>query len=300
MLIPGPSTTCDALRPRLRAERLADPAHELGVEGRRERRLRWGSRWPAGCPRCRACSPSSGLRRRPCGPSAIVIAGIPSRGTGGRVPEVGAQAQRRLLLQRQLPRAATGPPRERVRARDAGELHSARRAPRPSHRLAGAPSRHTTLQSIVIVRERPSCGTAHGSRRPLRRGHRQRQGRVPVSPAPARDQRTRRRRDLALRPCHRARLGRDDPGLVARGHRPRADQVAAQARDGAGRPTVRQARVGVDVGAVLVELLPQRARVVRAALCRSSGPTGCGSAPARRRCRRRRTGRRPPCRSRTG
>ena len=98
MLIPGPSTTCTpcarASVPSASPTRRASPGSNDDASADAV-----GKQVAGRLPEIRVVLALSGLARKPCGPSAIVIAGIPSRGTGGRVPEIGAQAQRSLLLQ---------------------------------------------------------------------------------------------------------------------------------------------------------------------------------------------------------
>ena len=276
---PGAEHDVDPLRPSLDGDRLAHPAHELGVEGRRKRR----------------CGGEARGRRAARDPVVLAILRLPTQpmraiGHGdrrdaqsrhrSRVPEVGAQAQRCLLLQRQLgqqwcvPQANVCEPVTPVNC----TAPSRSTAVTPA---AGAPSARRPCQSIVIVRGAAELRDATVPDVPF--------GAAIVkvndeSRCPRRQRETSAPDGVGIWPCAHSTLPglrRDDPRLVARGHRARAEQVAAQARDGPGRPTVREARVGVDVGAVLVELLPQRSPCSTARSRRSSDPTGCGSAPAR-------------------
>ena len=102
MLMPGPSSTAtsSARVSRPSASPTRRDAARRPTTSRAPRRS--GSRWPGCCRRCRTWSAASGCLRRPCGPSVTITAGMPSRSTGRGVPEVRPEAQRGLLLERQL------------------------------------------------------------------------------------------------------------------------------------------------------------------------------------------------------
>ena len=103
MLTPGPSTTATSCALASHAERVADLPGQLGVPGRGERARgrEAGGRQAAADPDVVAALGLAAQAVRPVGQHDRLDAVLGDR---GRVPDVAAEAQRRLLLGGQLPR----------------------------------------------------------------------------------------------------------------------------------------------------------------------------------------------------